>query len=992
MPRRRRLTDAQLDQLLALPTQEADIIRYYTLSEADITLIQRRRRPQNRLGFALQLCGLRYPGRLLRRGEVVPEAMLSFVAHQLDILPEDIEGYADRLQTRYEQLDALRKLFGFRVMSQPDRAALQSWLAPVALGTVKPEIVGYALMEEVRARSLAMPGSSVIEVMVSMALHQAEVKVNETLTNALSDKQRRALDSLLVTRTGEKESRLSWVRQFPGALNTRSFSRILEQLDFLRGVGLASDFGAGVHPDRLKQLAREGSRLSTQHFGRLSAARRRATLVATVLDLTPRLTDEAISTFERLMGRIFKRAERRASEALQKDARALNEKVKLLARIGNALIAAKGAETDPFGAIEAVMPWAEFEKAVTEADGLVRTEGTNYASLAESNHALLRRIGPPLLSHFTFEGVGAVNDLLATVATMREFYAGSRKALPKGASTRFMRPAWRTAVLRQGEIDLRAYELCVLVELRDKLRSADIWVVGSRQYRAVEDQLLSRQLFKEIGQAGPLPIPAPRSATSFLEERMVLLSRRIKEVASKAEDDALDDVRVLSASLKITPLDAVTSEPAEVLGARLYGMLPRVKITDLLEEVAHWSGFTDCFTHLKHGAKPDNARILLTAILAEATNLGFTRMADACSAASYTQLVWATGWHVREETHAAALRAIITLQQAHPLAALFGDGSSSSSDGQHFPLGGRAEVAGTINPHKGSSPAISIYTHLSARFAPFSSRTISATEGEAPYVLDGLIEAGVNSGLRTHHTDGGGVSDHVFALCSLLGFRFAPRIPNLKDRRLYTFGPAAEAGCLEPFVGGRIDQNRVMSHWDDVLRLATSVRLGHVPASLILKRLGAYPRQNGLALALREIGRIERTLFTLDWLEDPQLRRKTSLVLNKGESRNSLARAVCFHRLGRFRDHTHEGRQYRASSLNLVVAAIILWNTMYLGRAVDTLRAAGEAIDDDLLAHVAPLGWQHINLTGDYLWPTQPLTEKSAWRPLRKTPMPLLAA
>ena len=154
-------------------------------------------------------------------------------------------------------------------------------------------------------------------------------------------------------------------------------------------------------------------------------------------------------------------------------------------------------------------------------------------------------------------------------------------------------------------------------------------------------------------------------------------------------------------------------------------------------------------------------------------------------------------------------------------------------------------------------------------------------------------------------------------------------------------------------------------------------------ASLLLKRLGAYPRQNGLALALREIGRIERTLFMLDWFELPALRRQATVELNKGEARNALARAVCFHRLGRLRDRAAEAQQYRASGLALVTAAIALWNTVYLGRALDDLRRCGETIPDPLLAHLAPVGWQHINLTGDYLWDADTRLTPDGFRQLR---------
>jgi TnpA family transposase len=188
---------------------------------------------------------------------------------------------------------------------------------------------------------------------------------------------------------------------------------------------------------------------------------------------------------------------------------------------------------------------------------------------------------------------------------------------------------------------------------------------------------------------------------------------------------------------------------------------------------------------------------------------------------------------------------------------------------------------------------------------------------------------------------------------------------------------------FEPFIAGRIDENLITAHWDDVLRLATSVRTGAASASLLLKRLGAYLRQNGLALALREIGQIERTLFMLDWFELPALRRQVTVELNKGEARNALARAVCFHRLGRLRDRATEAQQYRASGLATITAAIALWNTVYLGRALDDLRRGGEIIPDPLLAHLAPVGWQHINLTGDYLWNADAQLAPDGFRQLR---------
>ena len=172
--------------------------------------------------------------------------------------------------------------------------------------------------------------------------------------------------------------------------------------------------------------------------------------------------------------------------------------------------------------------------------------------------------------------------------------------------------------------------------------------------------------------------------------------------------------------------------------------------------------------------------------------------------------------------------------------------------------------------------------------------------------------------------------------------------------------------CADP--GSRIDEDLIAAHWDDVVRLGLSIRTGTVAPSAMLRRLGSYPRQNGLALALREIGRIERTLFTLDWIERPEERRKATRELNKGEAENALKRAIFFHRTGRLRDRSLQAQSHRAGGLNLVAAAIVLWNTIHLQDAVSKAMTSDEPPDPNLLQHLSPLGWQHINLTGDYVW------------------------
>ena len=245
---------------------------------------------------------------------------------------------------------------------------------------------------------------------------------------------------------------------------------------------------------------------------------------------------------------------------------------------------------------------------------------------------------------------------------------------------------------------------------------------------------------------------------------------------------------------------------------------------------------------------------------------------------------------------------------------------------------------------------------------------VRAATHEAPYVLDGLLHHGTSLKIDTHYVDTGGVSDHVFILCAMLGFRFCPRLRDFPDRKLASIEPATAYPTLQPLLGRRIKVDVIREHWHEVVRLVASLKAGTVAPSAMLRKLAAYERQNQLDLALQELGRIERTLFMLDWLESPELRRRCQAGLNKGEQRHALAQAICTFKQGRIADRGTEAQQYRASGLNLLIAAIVYWNSTYMADAVVHLRATGEVVPDEWLTHTSPVGWEHIGLSGDFLW------------------------
>ena len=971
MGRRRLVNAAEAKVLFGLPADEDSLLRHYTLDPIDRLECEVRRRPHNKLGFAVQLCVMRHTGRLLGEEEQPHATVIRYLADQLGVDSQDYAIYARRVQTRFEHSRFLTEHLSLHIANKNDRrAALLAAIDAAAAGHKGYPIVT-AVISAFRQRGALLPSQAAIETIGLAGRAIARRRAEITLLEDIAAEKLEALDALLHVDPAIGQTRFYWLRSAPDAPGASNLIGLTERIAFLHTLEIDPQLQARISSGRWGQIIREGDATPAWLATDFGANRRRATIVAQVIKLGQKLTDDAVTMFIKLIGRLFSQANNRKKQR-HMDARPETSKIlRMFLDTISVLQAANDNGDDAIETLDREIGWTRLLRMKPELAAMVEDNETSPLALAAEQYANVHKYAGAFLQAFTFRSARRHDPLLAAVGVLRRLYSERRRTLPERAPITHLSQADRKLIFGQEKPDRRLYEIATLAALRDRLRSADVWVDGSRSFRPIDEHLMPRPTFTAMKEEDRLGLGVQADGAAWLAEARQLLDFNLKRLAHRARVRKLEGVRLEAGTLVVTPTAGDVPVAVEELNAEISEFYPLVEVPDLLREVHEWTGFADQFTHVRTGDAPRNVSAMLAGVLADATNLGPKRMASASKGISAHQIGWMRTFHARSETYRAAQACVTDAHARHPHSRLWGTGTTASSDGQFFRASDRAAKRGDINLHYGSEPGSKFYSHLSDQYGYFSILPISPTESEAAYVLDGLFDQDTAVDIQEHFTDTGGASDHVFGLFALIGKRFAPRLRNLKDRKFHTFEKGDAYQALSNHIGAPINTTLILDHWDDLLHLAASISTRAVVPSTILKKLSASPKESQLARALRELGRIERSLFMIEWYSSPALRRRCQAGLNKGEAAHKLKRAVFFHERGEIRDRSFESQAFRASGLNLVVSAIVHWNTVYLDRAVAHLKQAGRTVPDMLLKHISPLSWEHINLTGIYTWDTE---------------------
>jgi len=552
------LSDAERERLDSFPPQitPGDIATYFTLSRADRAQLPRTTSAANRLGFALQLGALRYLGFSPDDLDTVPEAVVAFVAKQLDVAPNELERYGRRGQTRTEHLGKIRDYLAFRKPTARDLSQLESWLVDRALEHDRPTLLLRLAGERLLSLRIERPGIIHLERVIASARQRAQQETYRRLGPILTRDCKVRLDGLLTIDAAMGRSNLAWLQQSAATYSPPIILATLEKRAWCKCREVDRWDVSSLTPNRLKFLAQIARRSTNQALQRMPEPRRYPILVGFLYQTLVDLTDEALDLFDRCLAEAYHRASRDLKDFRLAVARSTNEKVQLFREIGRVVLDPQVKDADLRRTIYRRIPPAELRNAVEESDRIIRPLDDHYLDFLERRYPYLRQFTPEFIDALAFRS-GGDSTLLRAVDLLRQLNTDHRPVPPEEMPLEFVPARWRPYVNDNPDPTARRhyFELCVLWELRGALRAGDVWLEGSRRYADPQTYLIPREQWPGLRAEVCREVQAPEDGTERLRDRERELSGLLDRVEGLLAQDG--DVHMEGNDLVVSPFELI---------------------------------------------------------------------------------------------------------------------------------------------------------------------------------------------------------------------------------------------------------------------------------------------------------------------------------------------------------------------------------------------------------------------------------------------------
>ncbi len=963
-----------------------EVARHFHLAGAALEVVRAVRDPRVRLALAIQAGSIRSIVRLLDDPSRVPLLVIEFVSEMLGQRPS-IPRFPARRISRWEQERRLCEAMRLRRFEPADREQVRAaiaqgagdamgedWLLAQAEGFLRHERI---LLPPVR--NLRRWVRECRRTVLEDALGRAGV---------IDKNAKLRLHRLLEADPKTGASDLVWLSQPPGdpkADNLEDLVARKKRIEEL-GLDLATPLDMG-EPLRAYLVARAQA-YTPRALQRLPAETRYGLLVLRLREQYRRLLD----WITYMHGTILHSVHRRAKNAILKKAGTVGPNLlELMTLLGDLCeIVLVHARTPALIGPEILRRFGldVFQDGLDRARSFTARGAETSWDYVYRRHGTVKAVTDLFLEGVTIVSTHGDDPVLDAVEYYQEHLRRRRADLSPDAPLDFVPPSWRDRVVDdKGVIQRKAWQLCLADQVTDRIKNGQLAVPGSASFEELGQYVLPAETWSKDRErlAGLLPIE--QDPERHFEKLTQDLGKGAEGALQAIKNNT--GVRVARGRIVVTPLEEekVPKRDERACQEIRDGVWTR-RIEVVLLAVDETTHFLDSFTHLGSGriiprGDWEARTALLSAFLAKGFNHGLATLARSIEGMTRWKIETAAEQYIRQETLQAATARLVDYQRSIPFAEAWGFGKTASADGRRSQVQGESLYAG-YNPRyfPGYRRGIVTLTHIADIYTPFYTQVIPVTVREAGYVLDGLLGHGSGLKIEDLYVDSHGFTDVAMAMCHLLGIRLAPRIANLRDKRLWMAAgmKRADYGPLGQVFSGTVHPKFIKEHWDDMLRMAATMREGRVKPSVLIRKLASLPRSSTLFRAWQDLGRLVTTRWVLDYVGDPKLRRAALVGLNKGEQKHGLAKKFFHGTDGGFRTGDHLAQLHATSCLNLLIACVAVGNTLEFER-VRTEKGVREDVPLRSLRHLSPLSSEGVIYLGKYWFPkdhpgTGPVTAK----------------
>jgi TnpA family transposase len=923
--------------------------------------------------FAYQLCFFRERDRFPFRDDDVQADIVQYLAEQLGAATPDPRAFRFGHVTARRHRRVILQYFGLRRASDRDRGALRDGLAVLfrnKFGKIDDQIeLGY---RRGRESGFFVPSDKIMERLVRGARHDAVQGLLGQAVAGLGVEARQKLEASLA----EPKCATGFfsLKADAGAATLKNILAVTTRLTFIDALDLPFRTLACVDPALVQRLARRVDRETAAEMRRHDDTRRLGMFAVYLMQRRAQMIDGLIDLLLEIIHRLQTRSRRRVVGAIARDIERVHGKERLLVDLCTAAV------DDPKGRVlEVIYPVAGVAKlkAVIDEDRAKGTLDRRIQTVMRASYAShYRRMLPPLLSVLEFQSNNTQwRPILDALTLIQQWRAEGRRIVPlelapKGSTT----PKWKDAVIdTSGRLNVISYELCVLAQLRDRVRAKEIWIVGADRYRNPDDDLPTD--FEDQRSAYYQRLGLTQDAQKFVAEVQADLSRELHLLNRSLP--ANDMVRLRDCGenrIRITPFAPAPEPPGLTnLKREVERVWPMTGLLDVLKEAALDTGFLDCFeTSASREALPraERDRRLLLALYAAGTNAGIKRVAAGVSDISYDELLHIHRRYVDPNALRAAAARVADATLAIRNPAIWGEaGTACGSDSTKFGAWDRNLMTEWHARYGGRG--VMIYWHVERQATCIYSQLKRCSSSEVAAMIEGVLRHCTDMEIQRQYVDSHGQTAVGFAFSHLLGFELAPPLKAIARQKLVlpAAGMRAELANLTPILSDVVDWAEIERQYDEMVKYAAAMQHGTADPEAILRRFANTDVMHPTYKALAELGRAIKTIFLCRYLRSEDFRREINEGLNVVENWNSANGFVFFGKGGEIASNRITDQEISALALQLVQASMVYVNTRMVQSILADPRWRDQLSPEDyrgltplIYAHITPYGRYDIDL------------------------------